>query len=119
PVKRARPGQVYLIDSESGGYSDQLGWTGHAKDKAALNFVPAKEEPESMAGDRESFVGKFILVNRDTRGVGRELEKLMAELELDGARAALRTAALWHDVGKAPEYFQRWMTDGARDRAGE
>jgi CRISPR-associated endonuclease/helicase Cas3 len=120
PVKRARPGQVYLIDSETGGYSDELGWTGDDKDNLSLNFVPAKEEPDAMARDRESFVGKFIVLEKHTQDVVEHLEKLMAEFALDGATtAALRTAAHWHDVGKAHEYFQRWMTDGAPGRAGE
>jgi CRISPR-associated endonuclease/helicase Cas3 len=121
PVKRARPGQMYLIDRESGGYSDTLGWTGEAKDKPSLNFVPPKgKEHDAISRDRQSFVGNFVLLDKHTADVANETEKLIAWLSLEETAAcALRTAARWHDVGKAHEYFQRWMTDSAPARTNE
>ena len=120
-VKRARPGRVYLTDCESGGYSDELGWTGDGKDRPSLNFVPPKpEERDAISRDRDSFVGRFILLDTHTADVVEETEKLIAALSLNDAVAStLRIAARWHDVGKAHEYFQRWMTDGGPERTGK
>jgi CRISPR-associated endonuclease/helicase Cas3 len=116
-IKRARPGQGYIVHRESGGYSDQLGWTGDAKDKPSLSFVPSKgEEPEAMGRNRDSFVGRFVLLDEHTTDVVDETENLVAALALDDATAnALRTAARWHDVGKMHEEFQKMLHGGAPD----
>ena len=120
-AKRARPGQVYLIDRESGGYANTLGWTGNGKDTPSLTYVPPKgTESDAMTRDRESFVGNFVLLDKHTADVVRETEKAISSLSPgEAATSALRIAARWHDVGKSHEYFQRWMTDGTPERAGK
>lgn len=116
-VKRARPGQVYLVNRESGGYFDQLGWTGDAKDKPSINAPSTREASDAISRDRDSFAGRFVLLDDHTTDVVDEIEKLIAALSLDDTTAnALRTAALWHDVGKAHEEFQKMLHVGAPDQ---
>jgi CRISPR-associated endonuclease/helicase Cas3 len=116
PVKRARPGQVYLIDRESGGYSDELGWTGDAKDKPSIITLREREKPDAISRDPDAFLGKpgkFVLLEEHTGDVVDQMDKLVAALSLNDAMArALRTAALWHDVGKAHAIFQEMLTRG-------
>jgi len=116
-VKRARPGQVYLIDRESGGYSDELGWTGDAKDKPSITAASTSEPRDAISRGRDSFVGRFVLLDEHTADVFDETEKLIAALSLDDASAnALRNAARWHDVGKTHEEFQKMLRVGAPDQ---
>jgi CRISPR-associated endonuclease/helicase Cas3 len=115
-VKRARPGQVYLIDRESGGYSDRLGWTGDSKDKPSLIASTASEERDAMTRDRDSFIGNFVLLEKHTADVVAEIEKLLTALSLDNTTTvALRAAGRWHDVGKAHEEFQKMLRADAPD----
>ena len=115
-VKSARPGQVYLIDPASGGYSDHLGWTGEPKDKPSIIAPPTSDERDAMARDPLSFAKEFVLLEKHTADVVAETEKLIAALSLDEATAgALRTAARWHDIGKTHEEFQKMLHYGATD----
>jgi CRISPR-associated endonuclease/helicase Cas3 len=112
---RARPGQLYLLVQEVGGYSDALGWTGDPSDKPAFVFAPPRHElRDSGSRDPDSFTGRFVLLDKHARDVVEELEKLVAVLALDDeTAAALCVAARWHDVGKAHEEFQKMLHAGA------
>jgi CRISPR-associated endonuclease/helicase Cas3 len=109
-TKRVRPGAVYLIDSASGGYSENDGWTGDVKDK--LGKCPAGFPPrETYDRDRLSFIRHWQKLDRHTAEVVEAVVKLTNDLALEPATAAmLHTAAQWHDVGKAHDYFQRLLT---------
>jgi len=110
-VQRARPGAVYLIDRETGGYSDAEGWTLEPDDKPTLVERPS-ERPESYDDNRSSIAeGVWVSLTEHTTHVVEETDGLAGALNLDAAlRAVLRTAALWHDVGKAHPVFQQMLT---------
>jgi CRISPR-associated endonuclease/helicase Cas3 len=100
------PGAVYLLKVESGGYSDQEGWTADPKDKPQP-YPPVIGENPSYAADRLTFQGRWQTIEEHTADVRRELDHLLAAITLDSdVTAAESTAALWHDVGKAHPVFQ-------------
>ena len=105
-VSRAIPGQIYLVDLVMGGYSPELGWT---KDKKHMpTLLPgAKDSPQAYDGDLLSRLGVWVTLADHTRNVCRELDSILKVVNLpDDESEILRTAALWHDAGKAHPVFQ-------------
>jgi CRISPR-associated endonuclease/helicase Cas3 len=111
-AKSARPGGLYLIATDSGGYSDALGWTGETKDKptphppAASDSEAHDSDPDTLSQRRQSIADHTALVVAATNALTTALG-LAAE-----DKAALHTAALWHDVGKAHDAFQAMLRNG-------
>jgi CRISPR-associated endonuclease/helicase Cas3 len=100
------------VDVACGGYSDDLGWTGEQKDKTTPR-VPAKGESETYAANSLTFDCDWQLLAEHTKLVVETTKTLTGSLKLDSTLAAtLVTAALWHDVGKAHETFQKALLDG-------
>jgi CRISPR-associated endonuclease/helicase Cas3 len=113
---RARPGGVYLVDVQEGGYDDALGWTGDPKDKLTLH--PLKDGlSETYAGNRLSFLRMWQTITEHTVLVVKEADILAALLAKD-FEPTLHVAALWHDVGKAHEDFQTMLRNGDATREG-
>ncbi len=119
-AKRPRPGGLYLVAAGSGGYSEELGWTRDADHKPTPLPEETTKAREGMSGDPTTFVGSWLSLRQHSSEVVAATQALMSRLSLTPKEiTALETAALWHDVGKAHDYFQRWMTLGTTDRAGE
>jgi len=117
-AETVRPGGVYLVDVKSGGYSEDLGWTGNPKDKPAATASP-DGEPETYAGNSLTFHREWQTLSAHTRLVVQETESLVAALACDTVcSTALRSAALWHDVGKAHIAFQEMLHHGNTSREG-
>ena len=113
----ARPGSVYLVDVRAGGYDDTLGWTGNPKDKPTLH--PAQgDAPETYAGNWSSFLCAWQTIADHTALVVKETDTLAAPLAKD-FETALHIAALWHDVGKAHEEFQKMLRHGDPTKEGQ
>ena len=111
-TKAARPGNVYLVDVNSGGYSDHLGWTGEPKHKPTPHR-PEAGTPEFYADNRLTFAREWQSLAEHTKLVVERTDTLTSVFGLDSTLAAtLRTAALWHDLGKAHEIFQKALLDG-------
>ena len=109
--KAGRPhaGAIYLVDAASGGYADNEGWTGDPKSKVTTH-PPTDGELEAYRKDRGSFTHCWQNLAEHTGAVVRSTMELATALALDaGTAATLRTAALWHDVGKAHEKFQAML----------
>jgi CRISPR-associated endonuclease/helicase Cas3 len=118
-AKSGRPGGVYLIASSSGGYEDALGWTGEAKAGQFALHRPPDEESESHDSDGNSFNRRWLELGRHTLDVVAETDRITSALHLSTEEsAALHTAALWHDVGKAHEIFQAMLWNGDASRKG-
>lgn len=102
------PGQVFLVHSDSGGYSVEEGW--QPKKKEAVAPVDVSSSPLTLeATDDEPFsrIGVWQSLTDHTDEVCRELDVILSALSLsEDDSAALRIAARWHDWGKAHELFQ-------------
>ncbi len=106
------PGGVYLVTTASGGYHDALGWTGDPKDKPTPH-PPNDGENEINDGDPDTYIRSWQTIAEHTNLVVEATDALTAALALDDThKATLHTAALWHDVGKAHEEFQKALSDG-------
>lgn len=105
-----RPGLVLLIDTQGGGYDPTLGWWPDAEVVAPVS--PLSEEQGNLSNDgygddQMSMVGTFVSLSQHLTDAAAALESLVSLSAPDEAvLAALRKAALWHDVGKAHPHFQ-------------
>jgi len=116
---RPRPGSIYLIELESGGYSDELGWTREPDDKPTA-IMTQGETPESYDADRETFLGRWVSIQGHTSDVIAATRILISAISLtENESVALETAALWHDVGKAHPIFQQMLRDGCTPPDGD
>lgn len=110
------PGQVFLIHADAGGYSAEKGWDLQSKSRVepVLHAAgDAGEPPDATDDDRLVLAGVWQTIAGHTEKVCQELDNFMNALPLDDARrAALRTAARWHDLGKAHEVFRTALPDG-------
>lgn len=116
-LARVRPGLVVLLDAKGGGYSPTLGWVG----PASVLPVSTPHAPDADApveprydGDFLSFrPGPWVTLAGHTGHVVEQLDALLSGSGLDAFAAAhaaaLRTAAVWHDVGKAHGEFQAML----------
>ncbi|MGH9629002.1 MAG: type I-G CRISPR-associated helicase/endonuclease Cas3g, partial [Bryobacteraceae bacterium] len=99
------PGQIYLLRSQDGGYS-QIGWD-PSSTSAVEPLPPAEASEHSYEGDPRSS-GPWRTIADHTNNVCAELEVIISRLPLtDSQREALREAARWHDWGKAHHVFQQ------------
>lgn len=112
-AERARPGAVYLVAADCGGYEDSLGWTGEPKPQSLTIHRPPDESADSHDGNGSSFTRGWQSLAEHTGKVIEETDSISAFIMLSAAdTATLRIAALWHDVGKAHGEFQRMLCDG-------
>jgi len=117
-AEKPRPGGVYLLATTSGGYNDDLGWTGDPKDKPTP-LSPEAGNPEAYDSEPESFSGSCQSIAEHTQFVVRQTTALAAVLAGNATfAAALGSAALWHDIGKAHDEFQKMLCNGDASREG-
>lgn len=109
----ARPGAVYLVAADSGGYDDALGWTGDFRPQQLTTHRPPLGDADTHDGDRSTFTGQWLALDRHTADVVRETSVIAATLALTAEETAtLHTAALWHDIGKSHAAFQAMLRNG-------
>ena len=118
--RRPRPGGVYLLDTASGGYTASLGWTGIAKLDPKDTLEPlaqSQEENERYGANRRTWLGSWLELDKHTAHVVEQTEILAGKLPLDPAlQAVLKTAAIWHDIGKAHPAFQDLLAPSDRTK---
>ena len=119
-AKRPRPGAVYLVSMASGGYHDDLGWTGDAKHKPTPH--PPKEGiNDSYNANRLTFDREWQTLAEHTNLVVAATDALtdaLTDAVTSDTTAALHTAAVWHDVGKAHVEIQTMLRNGDAAREG-
>jgi CRISPR-associated endonuclease/helicase Cas3 len=114
---KPRPGAVYLIAATSGGYHDDLGWTGEPKAQLLTPLRPAQHGKEGHDGDPDTFVQSWQTLSEHTLQVVAVTDDLAAILAPE-MTMALHAAALWHDLGKAHDEFQAMLRNGDASREG-
>jgi len=115
PVDRLRPGMVVLVDASAGGYDPALGWW--SESTAPVPLAPGAEpdeiEVEAYDDDHLSAARRMVTLPDHLGDVAAEVEALIDSLSLDSEEADhLRTAAQWHDLGKAHPHFQQVLLAG-------
>jgi len=119
-AKRPRPGGLFLAAVESGGYSEELGWTREPKDQPTPVENANAKGREGISSDPNSFTGRWLSLRDHTRDVIAAARALSAALSLTSDEiAALETAALWHDSGKAHPVFQQTLRSGGTPPDGD
>ena len=117
-AKQVRPGLTIILPTTAGGYST-LGWD--AASTTPVEPIPpaVKVREEGTSSEPNSTLGTPLTIATHTENVYRELTRatptdppgildLLAFLSED-LTASLRSAARWHDVGKAHDAFQHGM----------
>jgi CRISPR-associated endonuclease/helicase Cas3 len=107
------------------GYSEKLGWTGEkAKEPFTILSVgdqPRQPLPRDGQGDDESLLNEmekkpqnaFQNIEQHTSYVAAACQEIITALSPSASWShALLTAANWHDVGKAHDCFQKFITKG-------
>lgn len=116
---RIAPGQVFLIHANSGAYSADQGWNQASTirvEPVAPPVVTTGEPLDATDTDRLSRVGVWQTIAEHTNRVCKELDATMGAIGLDKVSTdALRTAARWHDWGKAHPVFVGALPDGVPD----
>ena len=128
---RVHAGGTYLLDTRAGGYSSELGWTGVLADpKQEASWVrPLSDETRNAPargydGNEGSFLRFWVSLADHTRHVEEQTDALLNALAASGllkelCSSALRTAARWHDIGKAHAVFEAMLVAGDESRRGD
>lgn len=115
PVTSVRPGATYLVDAQVGGYSAELGWLGvaGAEQPVPPAVLPAPLPADAYSADETGFARSWVTLADHANHVVAEAQKLAQSLHAELSRVLpqqpleiLRTAARWHDIGKAHPAFQ-------------
>ena len=102
---RLVPGHTYCLATSLGGYDRELGFDRRCK--TAITSPGAGTRQESYDDEWGTTTGHPELLDAHTTAVLDAVQTLATSLGMSLAHtAALRCAALWHDVGKAHPAFQ-------------
>ena len=115
-----RPGMSVMLDAGAGGYSKDMGW--NVSDWSAVNPVEIERgEREAVRDGYESdpySVGspQVVTLADHSRHVQNEAAAILDALGISGSHPktaeAVKTAALFHDVGKVHPAFQTMLRGG-------
>lgn len=106
-AKDVRPGQVFLADTNVGGYSDDLGWFPDTE-KSRGTPVPKKAEWDGS--------GTWVTLHDHSKNVLSAAKEITKAVDLDCRWAnSVQRAALFHDVGKSHYVFQNTLV-GCRNK---
>jgi len=109
-LERPVPGMTVLLPDTSGGYSDELGFTGNPKDLPS-SFTATGKPPGADESDRLTYrCAEFVTLQRHSEDVAEELGALAEALAGRTPWPVLEKAARWHDLGKAHAAFQEMLT---------
>jgi CRISPR-associated endonuclease/helicase Cas3 len=97
------PGQIYLVPSEYGGYSTEVGFDPKASSPVTPIISNIQTQDDSTQRDQLS-EGSWQSIAIHSDHVANELHIIMEEIEI--VLAALPHAARWHDLGKAHPAFK-------------
>lgn len=114
-----RPGSILMLDADEGGYDPAIGFDPRGRTSVEPLRPGTTEQDPASSDDPESRVGRFISLEAHTRRVVEMAETLAEALGLDPADGdPVRTAARWHDIGKAHPAFQTALLEYWPGEAG-
>ena len=107
-----RPGQAFLVETDSGGYSNELGW------------YPAEGKTSETARQKKGMTAttrSWVKLDVHSKNVRSKAEKIVGKISIldERAKASVLAAALFHDVGKSHHVFQNTLTAGYDNRKGD
>jgi CRISPR-associated endonuclease/helicase Cas3 len=118
-VRGIYPGMSLLLNSSSGGYSTDLGFTGDTNDKPS--DVPRESiEPDQDNADPLTYQAKqYVTLVQHSQDVAEQVRQLCSQLpEYDlPSTELLERAGRWHDLGKAHAAFQEMLTRNRPDQS--
>ncbi len=108
------PGRILLLDCNAGHYNDEIGWDLSLDNRKVEEVIDEKPEKNDMKegdthdSDDQSHIERSIQLYEHSKDVEKQAVLLSEELNLldDDDKLTLKTAALWHDVGKLHPIFQ-------------
>jgi CRISPR-associated endonuclease/helicase Cas3 len=113
-ARKIVPGQVFLVHADAGGYSTEQGWN-PASTSAVVPIPPQTgvklESPDATDAEPFSRIGVWQTISQHTNEVCQEVDTILKAHSISEAEV-LRTAARWHDWGKAHPVFQNAIDDG-------
>lgn len=111
-----KSGMTVMLRAGYGGYSQDLGWTGVARDR--LNGLPPPGHGRALRDDRRTETSYWSSLASHLADARREAECICDELALQGAiRKAVVEADGLHDLGKAHSDWQASIPEsGPLDR---
>ncbi|WP_208027237.1 type I-G CRISPR-associated helicase/endonuclease Cas3g [Rhabdothermincola sediminis] len=116
-----RPGQLYVVPAEAGGYSLELGWAPASRERVPEAERSAGERPDEdqrAADDPASQTGDWYPLEQHLEDAMEAAKKLVAAMAPDlkeDYRNACVTAAALHDLGKAHPVWQAAARNQADD----
>lgn len=115
-----KPGQVVVVDSSLGGYTEAAGWM--AASKAPVPPVVGSEpaaDDQSTADDPASVTGSWVLLVDHLRDTEAAAQSMLTNAPPTGLlvehRDAIVSAARLHDIGKAHPVFDASLRATYRD----
>jgi CRISPR-associated endonuclease/helicase Cas3 len=118
-TSRIAPGPVYLVHSDTGGYTRDRGWDPGSATRVEPMIPPTDarlKSPDATDDEPLSRIGVWQTIAHHTDEVCSEIDSILSSLSpSDEQMALLRVAARWHDWGKAHEVFRGALPDGVPD----
>ena len=101
-------GMTLLLPKSAGGYRNDVGWTGDAKDDD-FDVLTGSGDEDSLDADFLSGAHDWVSLPDHLADVEAEMREIVHAVELQDTPfgRALLTAARWHDWGKAIEPWQQ------------
>ena len=122
-TRNPQPGKVYLIHTDSGGYSEKIGWDLEQKESVktveiiSTNIKNETSDKSNVTEDEESHDSDYLSYNKDwitlndhTFHVIEKTKVIINEIKyLTNFKDILKQVAKYHDMGKAHVVFQEAM----------
>lgn len=113
------PGLVVMLAAEDGGYSPDAGWDPKLNKRVDVILERRPPSDSSMGSNISSDVGRWVTLAEHSQHVTGEIDGITESLNMsEDTRDTLKTAARWHDAGKAHPIFQKMLQssgEGAPD----
>ena len=104
------PGRIFLLHTDSGGYSAELGWRADLKKPVELVEISERASSDYMDDDAKSRGEKWVSLEEHAEETESAMEKLLSRLSHvvgEEYHDILRMGAMLHDLGKAHPIFQK------------